>query len=260
MPNPYDDIFDDNEKEKKSLSDQDDFSSFESEDDDRFQKSEIESLDEILIKSRHFQKEAEAFSKLLTKTSAIDHKVLNRLTRIFVSDKTVEPKSLEEERDYHALLVKKFNQIIPQMKDLAKIHLEIVKLFNQDIDKDYYSLEKTDGQIKAEVAYSINALNMQRKILADGANDLEVLEGALIETERRIKAFINAGGINNISSAEFEIITQKRSTLTSGLDHQFNYAFFDINLLDKTVIKLGMYMKETTSQYLGKLVKAFDMS
>jgi len=65
--------------------------------------------------------------------------------------------------------------------------------------------------------------------------------------------------VNNISASEYEIIAQKREQLTSGREHRFDYSFFNVNLLDKTAISLGIYMKETTSQYLGKLEDAFEL-
>ncbi len=104
---------------------------------------------------------------------------------------------------------------------------------------------------------AIDHINTQRKILADAAISLSILEEALSNTENRLRDYINAGGINNISRSEYEILTQKRITLTSGQQHQFDYSFFKMNLLDKTAIAMGVYLKETTSQYLDKLNKAF---
>ena len=100
---------------------------------------------------------------------------------------------------------------------------------------------------------------MQRKILADGHNNLAILRDGLIGTERRIKKYIDVGGVHNISTSEYEMIVQKRTALTSGQNHQFNYTFFNVNLLDKTVISLGLYMKKTTSLYLGKLLVVFEI-
>lgn len=51
--------------------------------------------------------------------------------------------------------------------------------------------------------------------------------------------------------------SQKREQLTSGLDHNFDYRIFDANLLDETAFALGIYLKETSVQYLHKLGKAF---
>ena len=42
-------------------------------------------------------------------------------------------------------------------------------------------------------------------------------------------------------------------------DHQFDYGLFDVNLLDKTAILLGIFVKETNTQYLDKLGKAFQL-
>jgi len=261
MPNPYEDIFDDkNEETNKSQSSKPQDPSLDFDDDDRFNSVGKEPLEEILSNIQLFQKKAESFSRLLTKTSAIDDKVTNKVVRLFISgNKLHKKKNLKEERQYHDLLRKKFETIIIPMRSLAKIHLEIVKQFNNDIDKSYYSIEKTDRDVKSDISFAIDGLNIQRKILADAASDLDILKDALAENERRIKMYINAGGVNNISSAEFELITLKRSTLTDGRDHQFGYSFFDINILDKTVISLGIYMKETSSQYLGKLMKIFEI-
>ena len=134
---------------------------------------------------------------------------------------------------------------------LAKIHLNTVRQFNRDINKDYFSIGKSDRDVKEDKSIAIDGINMQRKILADATNDLFILKDALEHTEGRIEKFINVGGIDNISSSEHEIIIQKRSMLTSGRDDQFDYSIFNINLLDKTVISLGIYMKETSSQYFG---------
>jgi len=260
MPNPYDEIFEDKNEEEKSPSNSSPFSPQELEEDDRFQSSGKEPLDEILDQIQHFQKEAEPFSQLLTSTSAVDHKVPPKLARFFlVENNPEEKKSLKEERSYHDLLNHKFESIIVPMRALAKVHLDVVQQFNRDIDKDYYSVEKKDIDVKTEITHAINGLNMQRKILADGASDLALLKEALIDTERRIKKYIDAGGMNNILRAEFEIITQKRTTITSGHNHQFDFSFFNINLLDKTVISLGFYMKETSAQYLGTLLKVFEI-
>ena len=98
---------------------------------------------------------------------------------------------------------------------------------------------------------------MQRKILADAAASLSILEEALANTEDRLRNYINAGGVNNISRSECEILAQKRIDLTSGKSYHFDYSFFKMNLLDKTAIAMGMYLKETTSQYLNKLNNAF---
>ena len=261
MPNPYDDIFEDSGDEKKSSpSNPPEFTPDEFEEDDRFILDGKEPLDEILDSIRIFQDEAESFSQLLSRTKAIDHKVTNSIVRLFIvgNDKH-DKKSLKGERQYHNLLRGKFENIIVPMRVLAQLHLKTIQQFNRDIDKNYFSIEKTDRDIKSEKSIAINGINLQRKILADAESDLSILRTALTDTERRIKKYINAGGAHNISTAEYEIIVQKRSTLTSGQDHQFDFSLFDINLLDKTVISLGGYMKETTSQYLGKLMNAFEI-
>ena len=258
MPNPYDEIFNSNDDEKKSSEPH--FSKEELEADDRFEMEGKEPLEEILDTIRQFEYQAESFSKLLSKTRAIDHKVENKIARLFfVAEDKHDQHSLKGERRYHNLLKEKFENIIFPMRSLAQLHLQAVQQFNRDIDKNYYSIEKTDRDIKFDKANAVNGINLQRKILADAATDLEILKDALSDTERRLKQYINAGGANNISAAECEMIIQKRVTLSSGQDHQFDYSIFDINLLDKTAISLGVYMKETTSQYLGKLMMAFEI-
>lgn len=264
MPNPYDEIFEDGDKPKKSPKPKFEFEEFKGsediENDERFILKSKEPLDEILESIHLFQTEAESFSQLLSRTNAIDHKVNSSIARFFIlaNDKH-DKRNLKGERKYHQLLCEKFKTIIVPMRSLAEIHLKTIQQFNRDIDKNYFSIEKTDRDIKSDKSTAIDGINLQRKILADAESDLDILKYALEATERRIKKYINAGGANNISSAEYEIIVQKRSTLTSGRDHQFDYSFFDINLLDKTVISLGGYMKETTSQYLGKLMYAFEI-
>jgi len=257
MPNPYDEIFNSDDEEKKSSEPL--FSKEDLEADDRFDMNGKEPLEEILDTVRQFEYQAEAFSQLLSKTRAIDHKVENKITRLFLVTKDPhDQKSLRGERLYHELQTKKFENIIVPMRSLAQLHLKAVQQFNRDIDKHYYSIDKTDNDVKADKAYATNGINLQRKILADAASDLDILKDGLADTESRIKNYINAGGHNNISAAESEMIIRKRTTLTSGQDHQFDYSFFDINLLDKTVLSFGVYMKETTSQYLGKLMMAFE--
>ena len=257
MPNPYDDIFNSDDEEKKSSKPL--FSKEDLEADDRFEMDGKEPLEEILDTVRQFEYQAEDFSKLLTQTRAIDHKVENKITRLFlVTNDPHDQRSLRGERIYHNLQLKKFENIILPMRVLAELHLKAVQQFNRDIDDNYYSIHKTDNDIKADKATAVTGINLQRKILADAASDLDILKDGLADTERRIKQYINAGGNNNISEAECEMIIRKRTTLTSGQDHQFDYSIFDINLLDKTAISLGVYMKETTSQYLGKLRMAFE--
>ena len=179
------------------------------------------------------------------------------LRYFLVSEDKHDKKSLVGERRYHNLLTDKFTKIIAPMRDLAKLHFDIVQQFNRDIDKHYYSFDKPDSVVKSDKTQAINGINLQRRILADAESNLEILRNGLIDIERRIKKYINIGGVNNISSSEYQIIVQKREDLTSGRNHHFDYSFFNVNLLDKTAISLGIYMKETTSQYLGKLEEAF---
>ena len=161
------------------------------------------------------------------------------------------------ERAYHRVLTKKFKDIIQPMKHLAEIHLQTVKQFNRDIDEDYYSIEKEDHQIKQERKHAVNGINLQRSILSDAAGDLAILTDALNATEKRMDRYVDMGNYNNISSSELKLLVAERKTLTSGHEHQFQYGIFDINIIDKTVLQLGGYQKETSKQYLTKLLQAF---
>jgi len=262
MPNPYDDLFNPKEEENKNkpTPPQPLFNNAEFEADDRFEDDGIDALDEILASIQVFNQQAEAFSKLLSETRAIDHKVESGLLRFFFEAQDKHAKeTLSGERKYHESLKAKFESIIAPMRDLAELHLQTIKQFNNDIDKNYFSVEKSDSLIKQHKTMAINGISLQRRILADATINLDILKNATISSERRIYAFVNIGGQNNLSNAEYEIIVQKRKVLTSGVQHSFNYTFFDVNLVDKTAISLGIYMKETTSQYLGNLVKAFEM-
>jgi len=77
-------------------------------------------------------------------------------------------------------------------------------------------------------------------------------------TERRLKGYVDAGGVNNLSASEHLVLSQNRQLLTNGSQYQFNYTFFDMNALDKLAIKFGVYLKETTAQYFQKLSVAFE--
>jgi len=254
MPNPYDDIFgsDGRKKDEEPI----DFGSNPLPDDD-YPMGAKDPLDEILDKVKMFTQRAEAFSQLLSKMRAIDYKDEGSIARYFVVAKDKhDQKSLAGERAFHAMLTEKFVKIIVPMRELANLHFEIVEQFNRDIDKHYYSFDKTDKAVESDKELALNGINMQRRILGDAETSLELLRDALVGTERRIHKYINAGGYNNISSSEYEIIYQKREMLTSGRNHRFDYGFFNVNLIDKTALVFNVYMKKTTSQYLGKLKKA----
>ncbi|AXT52531.1 hypothetical protein D1818_17455 [Aquimarina sp. BL5] len=255
MPSLYDDLFEDSGKKNKPTDHKPEPIDL---DNDRFQETGKESLDEILILIKQFTTKAEPFSQLLTRTRAVDYEVEKGILDFFLIAKDKHDQgSLANERSYYAVLQTKFTAIITPMLDLGHIHLQTIKQFNRDIDKDYYSIEKTDKQVQSDKEIAIDHINIQRKILADAATSLSILEEALTNTEDRLRTYIDIGGINNISRSECEILAQKRISLTSGQLHQFDYSFFKINLLDKTAIAMGMYLKETTSQYLGKLSKVF---
>ena len=156
-------------------------------------------------------------------------------------------------------MLDKFEGLIAPMRNLALLHLDTIEQFNSDIGKNYFSIEKSEKTIRQEIKDAIDGIQFQRRILAEAAEHLDILEEGLEDVERRMKKYINIGGLDNISNSEYEMISKKRNDLTSGKNHLFNYSVFDINLLDKTAISLGIYMKETTTKYLGKLRGAFEM-
>jgi hypothetical protein len=221
-------------------------------------ENQQEPLDVVLAKNVHFQQKAAAFSSMLSNLRVVDHKVPNEVLALFVDmGRAHDQGSLAGERACHELLVKKFHLIIEPMRDLAGLHLEAVQQFNNDIDDSYFSVEKTDSEVRSGKDEAVDGLLLQRQVLAEAADSLQILEGALQACERRIKRYVNAGGVNNISASELSILANNRERLTSGMEHQFDFGFFDANLLDKTAIALGFYQKETSGQYLQRLVHAF---
>lgn len=268
--NPYEDFFESSDKPPQSkdvnkktsknpatkISDEENI--FKENIHDKRFKNSRESLDEVLASLQLFEREATAFSKLLSDTRAIQHKVVSLLSRIFLTNqKDPDKKSLAGERAYYRVLLKKFINIIEPMKSLAQIHRQTVAQFNRDIDEEYYSIDKEDHQIKKEKKQAIQGINLQRSILADAAADLGILADAMIATEKRMNKYVDTGNYNNISSSELKLMVNQREALTSGSDHQFQYKIFDINIIDKTVLQLGGYQKETSQQYLSKLMEAF---
>ncbi|MBI5914937.1 MAG: hypothetical protein HY842_06135 [Bacteroidetes bacterium] len=253
MPNPYDSLFGNNPPQ-----------AFGSDlppvpEPDAHLENQPETLDEILKKTALFQQKAQAFSTLLSQTRAVDHEVPNELLAMFIDfGENHAQGSLAGEKACHELLTKKFRRIIEPMRELAALHLDTVQQFNNDIDDSYFSVEKEDGEVKSEKADVVDSIHLQRKILADAAGDLEILEKALEACERRMKKYVDAGGVNNLSTSELSLLVSNRERLTDGSEHQFNYTFFDINLLDKAAISLGVYLKETTAQYLQKLMHTFE--
>jgi hypothetical protein len=222
-------------------------------------ENQPEPLDEILRKNAQFHEKAEAFSALLSRLRVIDHKVPNEVLAVFVNvGENHDQGSLAGEKSCHELLTRKFRLIIEPMRELAALHLDAMRQFNNDVDDSYFSVEKEDAQVRSEKDAAVDGLLLHRKILAEAADNLQILDDALQACERRMKKYVNAGGTNNISAAELAMLANNRERLTSGLEHQFDYRIFDINLLDKAAITLGVYLKETTSQYLQKLANAFE--
>lgn len=252
MPNPYDDLFGNPPRAfgaKLPPMPQE----------DEYIENQPEPLDEILKKNTQFHEKAAIFSALLSRLQVIDHKVPNDVLALFVSlGDSHDQGNLANEKSYHNLLSKKFRLIIEPMRVLASLHLEAVKQFNSDIDKHYFSVEKEQAIVNAEKSEAVDAILLQRSILEEAVENLKILENALQACERRMKSYVNAGGVNNLSASELSILTSDRERLTSGIEHQFDYAFFDINFLDKAAITFGIYQKETSSQYIQKLGKVFE--
>jgi hypothetical protein len=262
MPNPYDELLSgDSEKqpeqpqrsEKKPAQIPDPFN------DPRFDHDGPDDLDAILVKVAAFNEQAEGFSRQLSKLRVVDHEVKGKVAKLFIVSKDKHKRgSMAGEKQYHVLQSEKFMAIIVPMRKLATLHLNVVKRFNADIDEHYFNADKNEAQVASEKTLVMDAINLQRSILSDASEDLKILAEGLADTERRLKGYVNAGGKNNISSSELGLLIRKREAMTSGRDHQFDYGMFDVNLLDKTAISLGIFMKETSTQYLDKLGKAFQ--
>ena len=224
-----------------------------------------ESLDEILLKNEEFENQAGSFSKLLSQTRAVDHEPVafagNTLVQYLIEiHDPHDQRSMRGEKAYHQLLEHKFRAIMAPMLELARQHCEIVSQFNRDIDEHYYSVEKTEREVKSDRELALEGLFFQRKLLGNAARDLSILTKALEVCEVRLKKYIDAGGENNISAAEQALIAKNREYLTSGLEHQFDYGLFNLNLLDEAALTLRLFTKQTFSQYLQRLESAFRHS
>ena len=218
-----------------------------------------DALDDILARLAAFTARAEAFSRTLTRLRAVDHRVTGQVKRIFlVADDPHDRGSLAGERRYHEIQTLKFEEIIVAMRSLAEEHLAVVTEFNREVDADYFSVDKSAAQIEGEKARAMDGINLQRKILAEGCDHLQILRDGLADTERRIKNYVNAGGHDNISASEYELLVRRRTELTSGREHDFDYEFFDANLIDRAAVALGVYLRETMAQYLSKLGRALN--
>lgn len=258
MPDPYANLFDDLVP-KKSESPR---TPIVLPEDSFVPENAVEPLDAILAMCLAFKPKGEQFSTVLSETRAIDHEDEAKRSNLiynllFVPEKRLEKGSLTAEKAHYALLQQKFTTIIESMKILATEHWEIVKKFNADIDKHYYSIEKSKEQVTKDIETAVDFINLQRSILANASRDLSLLEGALKTTENRLKNYVDVGGINNLSASELAMLKLNREALTNGSNHAFNYEFFSMNFIDKVAIQLGVYLKDTTHQYLQHLAKAF---
>jgi hypothetical protein len=221
-----------------------------------------ESLDEILEKNMTFERHAESFSKLLSQTRAVDHEPVafagNTIVQLLVDIHDPHDQgSLRAEKAYHQILENKFRAIIVPMTELARLHHDIANQFNHDIDQYYYSVEKTDREIKSDRAIAMESLLFQRKLLGNAARDLSILSQAMEVCEVRLKKYIDAGGDNNISSAEQALIAKNREYLSSGVEHHFDYTLFNLSLLDEAALTFRLFTKQTFSQYIQRLESAF---
>jgi hypothetical protein len=257
MPdNPYHNLFDESAHEP-------DRASVPMEEDAFEVGKTVEPLEVIKGMIADFKDKSDAFSVFLSQTRAIDHLEEARSNSIFLSffidtSGHKSRESLVEEREHYARLQEKFDQVITQMKDIALLHLDVVKRFNADIDEHYFSLEKTQEHVRIEIKAVIAQINLQRRILGNAARDLDILDGALQACEARLKRYIDIGGLDNLSASEYAMLRQTRADSTSGLSLSFNYAFFEINLIDKLAITFDIYMKKTTGAYLQNLLRAMD--
>ncbi len=254
MPNPYEHLFGEEEQPQRFHEEEATEPVFSAP-----PPPQKDPLDTILEKISLFQQKAAAFSILMSQTRAVDHDVNTEWWAVFVNaGHRYERGSLAAEKAYHQHVTEKFIRLIDPMKSLAGLHLETLQTFIQEIDDAYYSVEKTALEVKNGKERVIDGLNLQRKILGESADNLDILDKALEACEYRMKQYVDAGGANNLSAAELALIAQNRKQLTSGREHQFDYTFFNINLIDKTAMALGFFMKETSNQYLQKLMLAFE--
>jgi hypothetical protein len=228
----------------------------------RFPENSPEALDEVLAACASFETKAIAISKLLSETRAVDHEptwaASSEVLRFFITPEDPHDQgSMAREKAYHFFLSNKFRAIIEPMRELALLHTQIVKQFNNDVSEHYYSVEKTDQQVRGEKEQAIEAIHFQRTLLGNCARDLQILHRALEVCELRLKKYIDAGGENNLSAAEQALIAKSRLNLSSGVAHNFAYRYFLLNAIDKAAIYLDYYLPETSSKYLQQLEAAF---
>ena len=228
--------------------------------DPRFQDDGPEALDVVLVEVDAFSERAADFARLLSELGAVDHRVVSPVKRLFVQTEDVHRRgTLDGERQYHLLQEKKFRLIIESMRELAERHQSALSRYLHDVDEHYYSPNRTDQQLAADRKRVENEINLQRKVLGEGAEHLDILARGLADTERRVKTYVNSGGQENISQSEFDLLVRNRKELTAGRQHQFDYTFFDVNLIDRTALTLGLFVPETSGQYLRGLGEIFKL-
>lgn len=263
MPNPYESAFGEEEQTPKKPEDAEqkntDFSSLPP-----WEEGDLTpALDTLIERCAAFSEKALQFGQLLTRLRVVDHQVslavkqawLHYLVKV---DDPHEQASLAGERKYYRLLQDKFVAIIEPMKALAQEHRQSLQEFHFEIDEHYYDPNRTDLELKRDIEQVKSDLILQRKILHEAQQALEILAEALETTERRLANYINAGGIDNLASSELALLKKARQQLTEGQQHTFNYRFFALNLLDKASLSFGLLPKRTTTQYLNNLSLALE--
>jgi hypothetical protein len=263
MPNPYESAFGEEQQPAKKPADTPkeglDFSNLPP-----LEEGDLTpALEELLTRCEAFTQEATAFGQLLSRLRVVDHQVTVAVKQhwlkflIKIEDEHQQP-SLAAERKYFRLLQDKFSAIIVPMKALAQQHLACLKQFHDEIDENYYAPNKTDLEVKREIERVKGDLLLQRQILHDAQRALVILKDALEATENRLSTYVNAGGDNNLATAELILMKKNRKEFTDGIIHQFNYEFFALNLLDQASLKFGLVPKKTTAQYLSSLSLALE--
>lgn len=260
MPNPYDSVFDDDEQQENRPEQEPSEPLF----DPTLPEGDLtEPLDELLASCAAIREQVTQLAQLLTDTRAVDHSVAlgadQPWLQYFIRVEDHQDKgSLAEERTYHEMLEAHFRKIVVPTRELASAHRDTLRQYHLDIDKNYYSVHKEMPQVRREIKFVQDQLLLQRQTLHNAARDLTLLEKALRTAEVRMRKYINAGGVNHLSASEWALIRQERENLTNGTEHTFNYSFFELNILDRAALSLGILQKKTTAQYLQNLSLALE--
>lgn len=263
MPNPYESAFGEEDKTPKKPADAEekkmDFSNLPP-----LEGSDLTpALDILLERCAAFSQQATSFGQLLTRLRVVDHRVSLAVKQSWLQflvkvNDPHEQVSLAAERKYYQLLQDKFAAIIEPMKTLAEEHLQCLKQFHFEIDEHYYDPNRTDLELKRDIEQVKSDLLLQRKVLHDAQQALDILVDAMTATEHRLNKYVNAGGVDNLASSELVMLKKARKQLTEGQQHTFNYRFFALNLLDQASLSFGLLPSKTTAQYLNNLSLALE--